>query len=1002
MITRRDFLKITAAGGALASAGKTAEAREAVRQVLPDTGYVWESRRRIPLLAEVDLLVVGGSSGAVAAASAAARTGCSVYLVAPLPYLGDDICGAFLYEREEGEQPRTELGRRVFPSKDCPTPLHVKTVLEDELIAGGVGFLYSSYVTDVATDSAGRPAGVAIVNRSGRQAIRCKALIDATHTASVASLAGAQQTPFSAGRREFRFTVAGNAVKQGDGIIRTESLSPLSFGGKTRPVTRYTFSLPLPDPSYASLMQIEQTIRTITWDPDQVDSADLLWYVPRETVLCRRPFRGSFTSVRALPEGAFEAKDIDNVWIAGPCADVSREVAEQLMRPLNAMFLGDILGERVAARIPGIPAPGEAELRQPRVEGFRYGSVCERLDPLRLPEQTAYIDSPEGALPVWGTYDVVVLGGGTAGAPAGISAAGQGAKTLVLDALHGLGGLTTAGRIGRYWDGFREGFTAVIDRGVRGMAPEDHSRQLKNWQEDSPSDWKMEWFRRELLRAGGTLWFGALGCGALVDGGRIRGVVVATPFGRGVVLSDVLVDSTGSADIAIAAGAAFEYTGSRTLAVQGAGLGKADPGDYYNNNDWLFTDDTDILDVSRSFVQAKVKLRGCYDLVKIPQTRERRRILGEHIISVYDVLNSRRYPDTVSFHRSSFDTHGMVVDPYFLLSPPMERHTLYEADVPLRSLLPRGLEGILVTGLGASAHRDAMPVIRMQACLQNQGYAVGLLAAEAAGEGKPLRRIDIKKIQRRLVDMGNLPARVLTDREHRGFGAGEMQKAARSVTDGYRGLEVLLADPARCTPLLRKRMQEGLTDGEALICASILCMTGDRTHARLLAEAVSAHDGWDRGWHYTGMGQFGRCLSRLDALLIALGKAGGEDVLPLILEKAERLEPEDEFSHYRAVSMATASIRSAAAAPTLASLLLAPGMRFHALDSYAAARAHTVPDWNDVSTRNIALKELHLAQALYLCGDSDGIARHILRHYAAGLQGHYARFAAETLGAGQG
>jgi hypothetical protein len=997
MITRRDFIKITTAGGALAAVGKVAEARATVQPVLPDAEYVWESKRRIPVIADVDLLVVGGSSRGVAAASAAARAGCKVYLAAPLPYLGDDICGSFLYEQAGGEQAQTELARKVFPSKTRPTPLHVKTILEDELINNGIDFLYSSYATNAVVDDSGRIAGIVIVNRSGRQAIRCKALIDATHTASVASLFGAERTPFRPGVRDFQFTVAGNAPKQGEGITKVETLSPLAFEGKKYPVTRYTFSLPLNDPSYASLMQIEQAARTKTWDPDQVDSADLLWFIPEENILCRQPCRDSPASLRKIPEGAFEVKGIDNLWVISPSADIPRTLAATAMRPLNAMFLGAVLGEHIAGRIPGIPAPGAARVRQPKVEALTRGSIQEVLKPLRPSGQKGFIDSPGGALPILGKYDVVILGGGTAGASAGISAARQGAKTIVLEYLHGLGGITTVGMIGRYWDGFREGFTSMIDQGVHAMAPEGHSRQLSDWKEASLADWKMEWLRRELLHAGGTLWFGVLGCGALVEEGCIKGVVVSTPSGRGVILSEVLVDSTGSADIAIAAGAGFDYTGKHTLAIQGAGMGKADPGDYYNNNDWLFIDDTDILDVSRAFVQAKVKLQGRYDLVKIPQTRERRRVAGEHIISVYDVLTHRRYPDTISYHRSSFDTHGMIVDPYFILSPPMERHTIYDADVPLRSLLPKGLDGILTTGLGTGAHRDAMPVIRMQACLQNQGYAVGYLAAVAVKEGKPIRKVDIKKIQRHLVAMGNLPARVLTDKEFKGFSAKEMQEASRTVTGNYKGLEILLTDPVRCSGLLKKRLEEGLGGEEALVCASILCMLGDKNHAHRLTDAISKQAGWDKGWHYTGMGQFGMSLSRLDALLIALGNTKEEASLSVVLEKAKLLEPENEFSHYRAVAMAAETIRSPEAVPVLASLLLAPGVRFHALDSYATARKRTVPDWNDVSTRNIALKELHLAKALYLCGDRDGLGESILRQYAGGLQGHYSRFASEIL-----
>ena len=81
MITRRDFLKITAASGALASLGNMAEAQTTVRSAVPDSAYCYESSRQIPVIADVDLVVIGGSSRAVAAAVAAARTGCKVFLV---------------------------------------------------------------------------------------------------------------------------------------------------------------------------------------------------------------------------------------------------------------------------------------------------------------------------------------------------------------------------------------------------------------------------------------------------------------------------------------------------------------------------------------------------------------------------------------------------------------------------------------------------------------------------------------------------------------------------------------------------------------------------------------------------------------------------------------------------------------------------------------------------------------------------------------------------------
>jgi hypothetical protein len=77
-------------------------------------GVVMESARQIPVLHEVDVLVVGGSSGAVTAAVAAAQDGATVFLAAPRPYLGDDICGTYRLWLEPGEEPMSPLARLMF------------------------------------------------------------------------------------------------------------------------------------------------------------------------------------------------------------------------------------------------------------------------------------------------------------------------------------------------------------------------------------------------------------------------------------------------------------------------------------------------------------------------------------------------------------------------------------------------------------------------------------------------------------------------------------------------------------------------------------------------------------------------------------------------------------------------------------------------------------------------------------------------------------------------
>ncbi len=105
----------------------------------------------------------------------------------------------------------------------------------------------------------------------------------------------------------------------------------------------------------------------------------------------------------------------------------------------------------------------------------------------------------------------------------------------------------------------------------------------------------------------------------------------------------------------------------------------------------------------------------------------------------------KTFKDTVVICKSDFDSHGHTIHPLFLLRPP-DRKSI-EARVPYRSLLPAGIDGVIVTGLSVSSHRDALPVIRMQADVQNQGYAMGLAAAMIAKDGISTRNLNMREFQ---------------------------------------------------------------------------------------------------------------------------------------------------------------------------------------------------------------------------------------------------------------
>ena len=152
----------------------------------------------LPVLRQADIAVVGGSLAGIAATLRLARGGHAVILIEPRTYLGRDITATlrpWIVVGDESNPDRLpEPIRTILNAHDLPDirpgreiPLHPDTVkrsLEDALMAANVGLLYASLPTGLCD------GGLVIGNKSGRQVICCRAIIDATETAVVARLAG--------------------------------------------------------------------------------------------------------------------------------------------------------------------------------------------------------------------------------------------------------------------------------------------------------------------------------------------------------------------------------------------------------------------------------------------------------------------------------------------------------------------------------------------------------------------------------------------------------------------------------------------------------------------------------------------------------------------------------------------------------------------------------------------------------------------------------------------
>jgi hypothetical protein len=370
-------------------------------------------------------------------------------------------------------------------------------------------------------------------------------------------MAGAAFEPYPAGLKTFKRIVVGGEVRTGKDIKARKITTPIPVrGAPEHLVIEYTLQIPMKDGSFLSFAEAEQIARDKTWQPAAKDASETLFQVPPDPMRGRKSLSGPWRGAEKVDLNVFQPMDIAGLFVLGGCADISRDAAEELLRPLELMKVGRRIGVSAATEAKSIPEPVNVKLLGKPEQPIAPGDVRENLSGLRpFQNSLAMVSAVQRAVPVFGEYEVVVIGGGTGGAPAGISAARQGARILVVEYLHDLGGVGTMGFISKYYYGYIKGFTREIDEGIAGFGP-DAKHKGGGWN----IEWKKQWYRSELRRAGADIWFGVLACGAFVENGSVKGVVVATPEGRGVILAKVVIDSTGNADIAAAADARCVYT----------------------------------------------------------------------------------------------------------------------------------------------------------------------------------------------------------------------------------------------------------------------------------------------------------------------------------------------------------------------------------------------------------------------------------------------------------
>ncbi len=115
-------------------------------------------------------------------------------------------------------------------------------------------------------------------------------------------------------------------------------------------------------------------------------------------------------------------------------------------------------------------------------------------------------------------------------------------------------------------------------------------------------------------------------------------------------------------------------------------------------------------------------------------------IEGEHVVTLDDFETGRRFPDVLYIY-------GHVSG-----GRDVKTGEGKWTDLPFRALLPKRLDGLIAVGRSASAIPDTL--IRGRTKAMHMGEAGGIAAALASKQGITPKQLDVKELQRKLLEIG--------------------------------------------------------------------------------------------------------------------------------------------------------------------------------------------------------------------------------------------------------
>lgn len=128
--------------------------------------------------------------------------------------------------------------------------------------------------------------------------------------------------------------------------------------------------------------------------------------------------------------------------------------------------------------------------------------------------------------------------------------------------------------------------------------------------------------------------------------------------------------------------------------------------------------------------------------------RESRRIIGEYILKASDIMESKKFEDSIATASYFIDIHHSKDDNFTLKFP------INPYQIPFQCLLPINIDNLLVSGRCISTTHEAMAAIRVMTTCMATGEAAGCAAAISIEHNTSLRNINIKELRQKLINQG--------------------------------------------------------------------------------------------------------------------------------------------------------------------------------------------------------------------------------------------------------